>query len=277
MKLITLNKLQETKIRLAYFAWKDIMQLSKLPHSCLLEYVWDSTKDEMCVLFNQAGESFQEIVDAFRACEFTLYPKMSMGFDAHTKFLIINLWSWMFRVLSNTQQSEVGFVPLFFNAVDLAHEYQHYNYLRKSNILGASETELDDFSKQHRGKMEEIALKKQINILKRYKNVAPPEISIITFKVTSWKNDGKCTIKPKEYRLLMKGLIDRFVQQYENAIDLVKKDTSGSKYTEESDKKDAKINKEISMALNLPIDVNLDEAHYKRVAHYFCPRDSNSR
>lgn len=269
MKRITLNKLQEAKIRLAYLAWKDMIQLSKPPHSRLLEYVWDSTRDEMRPFFNQVGESFQEIAQAFRTCEFTLYPKISHGFDPHRNVLIINLWSWMFSVLSNTQQSEVGFAPLLLKAVELAHELQHYNYLKKRKMLGVSESKSDLFAKQHGSKMEEIAFSKQINILERYKKIAAPETNIITFKVVAWKKDGNCTLKPKEYRLRTEGLIQGFVQQYETAIDLVKKDASGSMYAEESDKNDAQTHKEISRALNLPIDINLDQAHYNRVRVHF--------
>ena len=264
MKLIPLNELQKAKIRLAYFAWKDMNQLNKKPYSSLLKFVWDSTQDKMTDFFSQIGESFQEIKQAFRTCELTLYPKISIGFEAHRKILIINLWSWMFCSLS-TQSADVGFAPSFFKAAELFHEFQHYEYLKDNKMLGVAETELDPLREQHGSEMEELAFRRQIEILGRYKEVAPSEILIITFKVFDWKNSGNCTIKPKEYRLRTKGVIDGFIQQYKTAIDLVKKDASGSKYTEESDKNDVQTNQEISRALKLPMDVNQDESYYNKI------------
>ena len=269
MKSIRLHELQKAKIRLSYFAWKDMNLLNKTPHSILLKRVWDSTRDEMRSFFDQVGESFREMVQALGTCVLTLYPKISHGFDAHRDVLIINLWSWMFCGLS-IQSFEVGFAPIFLKAGELFHEFQHHEYLKKNRMLGVSENELDLFSKQHGSEMEEIAFRKQIEILKRYKKIAPSAISIITFKAFAWKNDGNCTIKPKQYTgLRTEDIIDGFIQQYETAIALVKEDVSASKYTEESDETDAQINKEISRALDLPIDVNQDRSRYKEIKLYF--------
>jgi len=264
MKLINLNKLQWSNLRLAYFAWKDINKLTKKPHSSLLEFAWDSTHQEMITFFGQVGESYQEIGQSLRTYEFTLYPKISHGFDAHRESLIVNLWSWMFCNLS-TQPVEVGFAPSFLKAGELFHEFQHYKDIKDNNLLGASESALDHFSEQHRSEMEEKAFREQIKILNRYKKVAPPVVSIIAFKVIAWKNNGDCTIKPKKYTLKTKGVIDDFIQKYKGQIDLVRKDISGTKYTEESDKTDGESHLEISRALNLSIDLNKDESYYKKV------------
>lgn len=263
-QLINLNKLQSSKLRLAYFAWKDINLLTKKPYSSLLEFAWDSAHQEMTSFFGQVGKSYQEIGQSLRTCEFSLYPKTSHGFDAHRESLIVNLWSWMFCNLS-AQPVEVGFAPPFLKAGELFHEFQHYKDIKDNNLLGASESALNDFSDQHRSEMEEKAFTEQIKILNRYKKVSPPVVSIITFKVIAWKNNGDCTIKAKKYPLKTKGVIDGLIKQYKGQIDLVREDTSGTKYTEESDKNDVESHLEISRALNLSVDLNKDESYYKKV------------
>jgi hypothetical protein len=269
MKQINLNDLQKAKIRLAYCARKDIDQLNRKPYSRYLKYVCDSTCEEMRSFFDQVGENLQEILEAFRTWEFTLYPEISIGFDSHREVLIINPWSWMFSVLSNADRSDVGFAPFFLKAAELVHEFQHYDYLKKNKMLGVSEAESDLFAKEHGSEMEKMAFRRQIAVLQRYKEFAVPETFIITFRIDVWRNDGSCSIKPKEYRLKTEGLIDGFVRQYEAALNLVKEDTGASKYAEESDRSDAQTNEAISKALNLPIDVNLDKTHYQRFTFAF--------
>ena len=117
--------------------------------------------------------------------------------------------------------------------------------------------------------MEEIAFRKQIDILEKYKKVAPPKVSIIALKVEEWKNDGSFRINIKKYLQETENLINGLVQQYEMAIELVKEDTDASKYTEESDKNDCRVNEAISKALNLPIDVNLGKTRYKTASFCF--------
>jgi len=150
MKQLKITNLQKDKIRLAYLAWKDMNQLSKSPDYSLLKHVSDSKLNEMNLFFRQVGESLQEVMDAFGTWEFTLYPKISIGFDSSRNVLIVNLWSWMFSMLSNTEQPEVGFAPLCLKAPELAHEFQHYIYLKQHEMMHASEEESELF----RGNME---------------------------------------------------------------------------------------------------------------------------
>ena len=209
-------------------------------------------------------------MQAFRTWEFTLYPRISIGFEPQRNVLIVNLWSWMFSMLSSIEQSEIGFAPLCLKASELVHEFQHYLYLNEHEMIGAPEEESELFRKNHGSLMEEKAFRKQINVLQKYKKVADPEIFLITFKVDSWENGRTCRFTTiKEHRQKTDDLIDSLVRQYEEAIELAKEDASASKYEEESDKHDCEINEAISKALNLPIDVRLDKSHFKSISVCF--------
>jgi len=265
-----LTNLQKAKISLAYLAWEDMDKLNKPPHNRLLKHVLGSTLGEINRFFRQAGESSQDVIRVFRTWELTLYPKISIGFDPDRNVLIINLWSWMFSVLSNMKQLEVGFSPLCLKASELIHEFQHYVYLDKHKMLEASDEESELFRSKHGGIMEETAFRKQIAVLKTYKKVAPLRIPMIAFKIDAWENGGRCTFRfLKESQQATETLIDGLVKQYEEAIELAKLDTGASRYNEESDRMDCQMNETISQALNLPIDVSLDKDQFKTTSVYF--------
>jgi hypothetical protein len=267
MKKPQMTDLQKRKIAVAYLAWKDIGAPGKSPYNHVLKDVFDLTLGEIGGFFQLVGESWQDVIQAFRIWEFTLYPRISIGFEPQRNVLIVNLWSWMFSMLSNIEQSEIGFAPLFLKASELVHEFQHYVYLNEHGMIGVPEEESELFRENHGGLMEEEAFRKQVNVLQKYKEVADPETFLITFKVDAWENGRKCKFAIiKEHRQKTADLIDRLVRQYEEAIELAKEDASASKYNEESDKHDCEINEAISKALNLPIDVRLDKTHFKTIS-----------
>lgn len=270
MKKPQMTDLQKRKIAFAYLAWKDIGRLGKLPYNHALKDVLDLTLDEIGGFFQLVGESWQDVIQAFRTWEFTLYPRISIGFESRRNVLIVNLWSWMFSMLSNMEQSEIGFAPLCLKASELVHEFQHYVYLNEHEMIGAPEEESELFRENHGSLMEEMAFRKQVNVLQKYKKVADPEIFLITFKVDTWENGRTCKFAIiKEYRQKTEDLINRLVRQYEEAIELATEDASASKYKEESDKHDCEINEAISKALNLPIDVRSDKSHFKTISVCF--------
>jgi hypothetical protein len=174
MSHISLSDLQKHEIKLSFLAWEDMSQLNVHPHSDLLKSVWDSTRQEIASFCDCISEDFHEIADAFRTCELALYPKISIGFDAEGNLLIVNIWSWMFSVLS-LQSSDAGFALPFMKAGELFHELSHFNYLKENGMINASETESNAFKQQHGSEMEEIAFRKQIEVLEHYKK---PETSL---------------------------------------------------------------------------------------------------
>ena len=262
--MMRITQVESAKLRLARASWEDTGQLEQEPCSSLLNFVWKAIKKDVGYVFSKIGQNFQVIKSAFRVFELTMDPRITKEFDPTRNMLTINVWSLLFCVLSTDDIYEVGFSPNFEVGRTLIHEFEHYRFLKSKNMLGASEDQLNQFDAKYRSKAEEKAIKAEINYLKKCKKKLPATFYLKSFSIRSWGNK-KTNLYVKRRELVTSGIIDGFLEQCYEMLELIRKDQNASAYNQESEKIAISDHKMISRALLLQINSRIAQKDFKKV------------